>query len=286
MADLETEKKHLANLEAEKKHLAEIEAEKKRLAEEEARKSKPPPLGMKFVRLPKGTFYMGWDGAKKGTKTEIKKEFEIAIHTVTQGQWQFIMGSNPSYFSQDGAGKESVKNIPDDDLKQFPVENVSWDMVQEFIKKLNERERGKGRLYRLLTEAEWEYSCRGGATSEADCSFHFYSDKPTNDLSSNHANFDGNFPFGNAPKGKYLVRTTKVGSYPPNKLGLYDMHGNVWQWCSGLYESGSPARVLRGGCWFDDGVRCRSAFRRRLSPDSRDQNLGFRLAAVSEVGAK
>ena len=247
---------------------------------------KDGPLGMKFVKLPEGTFYMGWDGEKKGTKTEIKEDFEIAIHTVTQEQWQTVMGSNPSYFSRDGGGKDDVKDIPDADLKQFPVENVSWDDAQLFIKKLNERERGKGRLYRLPTEAEWEFACRGGATSEEECSHHFYFAKPTNDLSSEQANFNGNFPFGNAPKGKYLGRSTKVGSYPPNKLGLDDMYGNVWQWCSDLQNPGSLYRVLRGAGWHSFGVNCRSASRIGIEPIGQYVHFGFRLAAVPDVGAK
>ncbi len=108
-------------------------------------KAKDGPLGMKFVALPKGTFYMGWDGEKgSAKKTEIKEDFEIAIHTVTQGQWQELMGKNPSWFSRDGEGKDEVKDIKDEDLKQFPVEMVSWDDAQEFIKKLNEKEKGKG----------------------------------------------------------------------------------------------------------------------------------------------
>ncbi len=238
------------------------------------------PLGMKFVRLPKATFYMGWDGKKNGTKTEIKEDFEVAIHTVTQGQWQAVMGNNPSCFARDGGGKDRVKDIVDADLKQFPVEQVSWEDAQAFIQKLNEKERSKGWTYRLPSAAEWEYACRGGATSEADCSFHFYLEKPTNDISSDQANFNGNFPFGNAPKGKYLERTTKVGSYKPNKLGLYDMHGNVWQWCDNLYEEGGSARVLRGGCWNDFGSYCRAAFRNWYEPTYRHINLGFRLARV------
>ena len=124
--------------------------------------------------------------------------------------------------------------------------------TQEFIKKLNEKERGSGWLYRLPTEAEWEYACRGGATSEEECSYHFYFAKPTNDLSSEQANFNGNYPFGKAPRGQYLARPTRVGAYPPNKLGLCDMHGNVWQWCEDLWirrlgrrlRPGVPGRQL------------------------------------------
>jgi formylglycine-generating enzyme required for sulfatase activity len=234
---------------------------------------------MTFVRLPKGTFYMGWDGEKKGVKTEIKEDFEIAVHTVTQGQWQAVMGSNPSHFSRFGASRISVKDISDEELKLFPVENVSWNDAQEFIKKLNERNAGSGFLYRLPTEAEWEYACRGGAASEEECSFHFYFDKPTNDLSSEQANFNGNDPFGNAPKGKFLGRPTRVGAYPPNKLGLCDMHGNVWQWCADNYE-GSSARVLRGGGWLNDGRLCRAAYRNRNAPTTRSVFVGFRLARV------
>ena len=196
-------------------------------------KPREGPLRMKFVPLPKGTFYMGWDGTNgSAKKTEIKADFQIAIHTVTQGQWQAVMDKNPSWFSRDGNGKDQVKDIKDEDLKQFPVESVSWEDAQEFIKKLNEKEKGRGYLYRLPSEAEWEYACRGGATSEEECSYHFYLAQPTNDLSAAQANFNGELPFGKAPKGKYLARPTRVGAYPSNKLGLCDMHGNVHQWCA------------------------------------------------------
>ena len=263
---------------AETKRLA--DAETKRLAEEESLRSKQPPLGMTFVRLEKGTFYMGGGGGKAGKKTEIEKNFEISIHAVTQEQWQAVMKDNPCSFSRDGEYKEKVKDIKDADLKQFPVENVSWNMAQEFIKKLNERERGSGWLYRLPTEAEWEYACRGGVTSEADCSFHFYLANPTNDLSSEQANFDGRAPAGNAPKEKYLQQPTKVGAYLPNKLGLYDMHGNVWQWCNDLYEPRASTRVIRGGSWDSLGSNCRAANRLGRAPSHRGINLGFRLARV------
>ncbi len=208
----------------------------------------PDPL-MTFVHLPKGTFYMGWgpEVAKgtiqKGVRTEIKEDFEIAVHDVTQGQWQVVMRENPSWFSRFGSGRNQVKDISDEELKLFPVESVSWDDVQEFIRKLNEKESGRGYLYRLPTEAEWEYACRGGATSEEECSHHFYFDKPTDDLSSDQANFNGEHPFGDAPKGNYLGRTSRVGAYPPNKLGLCDMHGNVHQWCEDLWPPGA-----RTGC--------------------------------------
>ena len=136
-------------------------------------------------------------------------------------------------------------------------------------------------MYRLPSEAEWEYACRGGATSEEECSYHFYFAKPTNDLSSKEANFNGNFPFGKADKGPYLGRTTKVGSYAPNKLGLYDMHGNVWQWCEDLWDKGGSGRVYRGGSWgYGGGTYCRAAVRCGNAPADRSYYLGFRLARV------
>ena len=127
-------------------------------------KPKAGPLEMKFVSLPKGTFYMGGGGGKAGEKAEIKEDFEIAIHTVTQAQWQAVMGNNPSWFSRARKGKDAVKDIKDEELTLFPVERVSWVDAQEFIKKLNDNEVGRGYLYRLPTEPEWEYACRGGAT--------------------------------------------------------------------------------------------------------------------------
>jgi formylglycine-generating enzyme required for sulfatase activity len=252
-------------------------------------KPKDGPLGMKFVSLSKGTFYMGWNGEKgSAKKTEIKEDFEIAIHMVTQGQWQEVMGNNPSWFSRDGdgsksaaLGKDKVKDIKDEDLKHFPVENVSWDDAQEFLKKLNEKEKGKGYVYRLPSEAEWEYACRGGATSEEECSYHFYFEKPTNDLSSTQANFNGNDPFGKGEKGPWLNRTTKVGSYAPNKLGLYDMYGNLCQWCEDLYEKGGSRRVIRGGAFNCGSSRCQAASRYGYEPAGHFNFVGLRLARVS-----
>jgi eukaryotic-like serine/threonine-protein kinase len=254
-----------------------------RLAWAEPPAPKDGPLGMKFVPLPKATFYLGWNGEPgSARKTEIKEGFEIAIHTVTQGQWRAVMGNNPSWFSREGGGKGGVKDVKDEDLKHFPVETVSWHDTQEFIKKLNEKERNSGYVYRLPSEAEWEYACRGGATSEEECSYHFYFAKPTNDLSPKQANFNGNVEGGNAAPGTYLylTRTTKVGSYPPNKLGLCDMQGNVCQWCADCSQGGA-ARGFRGGCWFYYDSRCRATHREWLAPTGQDFYLGFRLARVS-----
>ena len=245
-----------------------------------------------FARLPKATFYMGWNGVsvKETVQTEIKEDFEIAIHTVTQGQWQEVMGNHPSAFSRRGAQKEKVKAINDEDLKHFPVESVSWDDAQEFIKKLNEREKKRGYIYRLPREVEWEYACRGGATSQSDCQHNFYFNEPTDKLSSDQANFNGNFPDGDAAKGPYLARTTKVGSYAPNKLGLYDMHGNAFQWCEDLNEPNGTGRIMRGGGWDTDGKGCRAGFRYYAMPNRWDESgtllpyfanyIGFRLVRV------
>ena len=234
---------------------------------------------MTFVHIPKGTFYMSWDGRIEGVKTEIKQDFEMAAHTVTQGQWAALMGTNPSRFRRDGDGAANIKDISDEELKLLPVETVSWADAQKFIKKLNEQQRESGWSYRLPTEAEWEYACRGAATSEKECAYQFYVPNSTNYIQDHLANFNANLPpdgsspvvegsgpFGSShfvqQKGKYLQRTTRVGSYPPNKLGLYDMHGNVWQWCDNLF-SGSSRRpgIGRGGSWNSTAPECRVGYR-------------------------
>jgi|GEM_PF-3035665 formylglycine-generating enzyme required for sulfatase activity len=239
---------------------------------------------MTFVPLWKGTTYLGWNGTPgSAKKTEIKEDFEIAAHDVTQGQWQAVMGNNPSEFSRRGPHQGSVTGISDEELKLFPVESVSWDDCQEFLKRLNEKERGSGWVYRLPTEAEWEYACRGGATSEAECSFHYYFDQPTNDISSAQANFNGTSPFGKGEKGPYLGHPTRVGAYPPNKLGLCDMHGNVVKWCASLYDSkgGSSFLVVaRSGGWNSSGGTCRALCRQGFAPSFLNYSVGFRVTRV------
>ena len=236
-------------------------------------------LGMKFALVPAGTF---WMSGKRGEPTtehvEIPREFYMGIYPVTQGQWQVLMGHNCSYFSRDGSGKEKVRNVSDADLKDFPAENVSWEHSQLFIQKLNQRENDSEWRYFLPAGREWEYACRGAAHSKEECSFDFYLDIPTNNLSSSQANFNGGNPAGKAPKEQYLQRTSKVGSYKPNRLGLFDMHGNVWEWCEDLRHPGCRDRIMRGGGWNYEGSSCRAVDLLSAPPYDVCNNLGFRLA--------
>ncbi len=197
------------------------------------------------------------------------------------------MDKNPSYFSKDCGGKDKVMGVNTDD---FPVETVSWEEAMEFCKKLTVQDTKKpaGWMYRLPTEAEWEYSCRGGAASSEP--FH-----SGNSLSGKDANFDSNNPYGGADKVDPLNRTCEVGSYRANAFGLYDMHGNVWEWCLDWYDKDyygkgplqdppgpleGSGRVVRGGSWCNGGSDCRSADRWRYEPASRNRDLGFRVALV------
>jgi formylglycine-generating enzyme required for sulfatase activity len=223
----------------------------------------------------RGTFRTAITGGRQ-RRVEIPHDFYLGAFPVTQEQWQEIMGSNPSYFSRTKGGAGKVEGFSEADLKQFPVEQVSWRDVQDFLQRLNAREKDSGLLYRLPTEAEWEYSCRGRASSQQECDFDFYFgdssrtlSQPTNDLSPQMANF-----------GYILGRTTQVGSYKPNGLGFYDMHGNVWEWCADLFRTWASGRVIRGGSWLDPSSVCRVSSRKCLGPDTRYRDLGFRVAAV------
>jgi formylglycine-generating enzyme required for sulfatase activity len=252
-------------------------------------------IGMKLVLIPAGTFRMGSPEEEEGRfveegpqhEVEITRPFYLGVHPVTQAQWRAVMGKNPSFFCATGGGKDRVKGMSTDD---FPVESVSWKDVASFLARLSalEKERQGGRAYRLPSEAEWEHACRGGAPSYQI--FHFGSS-----LSSTQANFDLNYPYGEADERPYLERTCKVGSYPPNAFGLFDMHGNVWEWCADWldkdYYARSPRRdppgpsagsrrVIRGGGWYYGGRFCRSAARYGGRPSFRSHDLGFRAAAL------
>jgi formylglycine-generating enzyme required for sulfatase activity len=200
----------------------------------------------------------------------ITKAFHMGVFEVTQEEYEKVMSKNPSYFSSTGGGKDKVSGS----TRTFPVETVSWEDADEFCKKLTAlaAEKKAGRQYRLPTEAEWEYACRGG-----DSSHIFYTSKTGSDsLSSAEANFHGNYPYGGSPKEEYKARTCKVGSYKANKFVLFDMHGNVLEWCQDYFDEKvyeekdkrdpqslklSKYRVLRGGSWFSDGYDCRAAYR-------------------------
>ena len=238
----------------------------------------PWGMGLVFVPVPAGTFWMGGQEGRVGDRqVTIDQPFWMGVFPVTQGQWRAVMGSNPSWFSRTGGGAAELKKFSESELMEFPVECVSLEDVQQFMEKLNVMEKGSGRLYYLPTEAEWEYACRGAATSRVDCGFSFYLDRASNNLSSVQANFHGDHPDGTAAKGPYLKRTTKVGSYRPNRLGIYDMHGNVWEWCSDWYDREQKHRILRGGSWYYSASDCRAAFRIRFEPGFRSFNFGFRI---------
>jgi formylglycine-generating enzyme required for sulfatase activity len=187
---------------------------------------------------------------------------------VTQGQWQAVMRSNPSDFKNCGS--------------DCPVEQVSWNDAQEFIRRLNQKEGGT--RYRFPTEAEWEYAARAGTATPfntGDC------------LSTDQANYNGDYPLSGCSKVEFRKTTVRTGSFSPNAWGLYDMHGNVWEWCQdwyGNYPAGSvtdPAGhssgsflVNRGGSWLDRAGHCRSAVRNYGTRDGKDNDLGFRLSST------
>jgi formylglycine-generating enzyme required for sulfatase activity len=227
-------------------------------------------VGMTLKLIRGGGFTMGAPAGEsenddeKQHEEQIKRDYYLAIHVVTQKQFKEVMGHNPSYFSEGGEGRARVKRRNTDDL---PVETVSWQDANTFCNTLSAREgeRTKGRKYRLPTEAEWEFACRAGTTT----AFHF-----GNKLSVDDANFNERH------KG-----TTPVGKFKPNRLGLFDLHGNVRQWCRDLYafdyknpRGQSPPRVVRGGSWRDGAADCRSANRLSLNPDNRVNYVGFRVA--------
>jgi len=242
-------------------------------------------IGMKLVYIPPGKFIMGSPGGEQGRfdyehqhEVEITKSFYMGAYEVTQEEYEKVTNKAPSWFSSSGHGKNAVAGM---DTPRFPVEMVSWEEAMEFCRLLSQKEGGQ---YDLPTEAEREYACRANTRTV----FH-YGDS----LSSAQANFIGRFPYGGANNGPDLQRTTKVDSYQPNAWGLYDMHGNVFDWCKDWYEKdyykNSPARdpqgpgtgkfrVLRGGCWASGGANCRSAYRGWSSgPGERSNGIGFRV---------
>jgi formylglycine-generating enzyme required for sulfatase activity len=236
----------------------------------------------RFRWIVPGTFTMGSPQSEKdlavqaGAKAEwvapevqhevtISKGYWLADSECTQGLWQANTGSNPAKF-------QDSKN---------PVEQVSWDDCQGFLSKLNSQVTGV--TFRLPSEAEWEYACRAGTKTP----FSFGAT-----ITLDQVNYNGNYPYGGAAKGEYREKTVAVKSFQANAWGLYDMHGNVWEWCGdwyGDYPTGNvtdptgPAsgstRVDRGGSWYNFAWSSRSAYRGWVTPDDRSCDLGFRLCA-------
>ena len=233
-------------------------------------------IGMKLRLIPKGTFTMGSpveekeaQGNEEGHKVTISKEYWLGVYEVTQGQYEKVMGGNPSHFQ----GRDIRKS----DSSMHPVEQVHWDDAVEFCKRLSElpEEVKAGRIYRLPTEAEWEYACRAGSKTA--------------------------YSFGESSKslGAYAwftensnEHTYPVGEKNPNAWGIHDMHGNVGEWCSDWYNSVYPkglltdpsgpregrTRMHRGGSWDLSAAFCRSARRDACDPTMRHKDLGFRVA--------
>jgi formylglycine-generating enzyme required for sulfatase activity len=254
-------------------------------------------IGMKLARIPAGEFMRGSprseperDDKEQLHKVRITRPFYIGVYEVTQAEYAKVMEGLRDF--RDRSAFKGENN---------PVENVEWRLAKVFCERLSARpeERKAGRKYRLPTEAEWEYACRAGTRT----AFHF-----GDSLSSEQANFNGNYPASDGKKGKYLRKTAPVGSYPPNAWGLYDIHGNVAEWCADWYDpdyyADSPEDdplgppfgvvetgfdnfehnyfvVVRGGCWVDDGRACRSAYRFRAMPNTQYRLIGFRI--VCEV---
>jgi formylglycine-generating enzyme required for sulfatase activity len=253
--------------------------------------------GIKLKLIPAGRLLMGSpdgegdDDEHPQHEVRITRPFYLGLAEVTQGQYEALMGNNPSDFSASGEGKDSVVGQSTDG---HPVERISWlDAVRlcnrlsgkEGLKPFYEIERDSARVlswdgvgYRLPTEAEWEYACRAGAQTR-------FSFGGAEDGLGEYDWFDGNSSRVTHP----------VGQKRPNRLGLFDMHGNVMEWCNDSYSAGyykeSPAedprgpdpagaahRVCRGGGWSDFPARCRSAYRSRFEPSYRDYDLGFRVA--------
>ncbi len=230
-------------------------------------------VSMKLTPIPAGSFMMGSPtgeikrGSDEGPQHRVKisRPYYMGTYEVTQAQYQAVMGASPSKLN----GSNN------------PVEYVSWYDAVAFCRSLSAK---TGRKVRLPTEAQWEYACRAGTTTP-------FSTGQT--ISADQANYVGWETYGNGRTGVNRNKTTPVGSFPPNAFGLYDMHGNVWEWCSDFYgenyyANANPVdpkgpntgeyRVLRGGSWIDHPRNCRSANRSVISPDFRIYFRGFRVS--------
>jgi uncharacterized protein (TIGR02996 family) len=247
-------------------------------------------VGMEFALVPAGTFLMGSTdaeperGASEGPAHEIEltQPFYLGVYPVTQRQYAAVVGNHPSHF------------VAPEGSPEHPVEMVTWENARSFCEQLSRREAEvlAGRVYTLPTEAQWEHACRAGTLTPF-----FFGDT----VSSDRANFDGRHPYGQVRPGAYLGRTSAVGAYPANSFGIYDTHGNVWEWCADYYDERYYARgnrrdptgprsgnrvSARGGSWASHGSICRSATRDYwYGPNYCRDNIGFRLALPVQPGS-
>ncbi len=250
-------------------------------------------VGMRLALIPAGPFWMGSQPDEEGDEEDedtsdeeprhrvrITQPFWMGVFPVTQAEYEAVTGRNPSHFSKTGRGKSKVKKL---DTSTFPVEMVDWGDAVAFCTALSARpeEKAAGRSYRLPSEAEWEYACRAGLASGR---FHFGGEK----LRKDQANW----------RDAKLGRTCPVGMYLPNAWGLYDMHGNVDEWCHDWYDptyyDGSPAadppgpddgeeRVTRGGTWRSFEAGCTTACRYGVGPDESDDAIGLRVVMTTSA---
>lgn len=244
-----------------------------------------PSTGMDFVYIAPGTFMMGSPESEHGRgddetqhEVTITKGFWLGITEVTQGQWKEVMGSNPSEFKG----------------RNRPVEQVSWDDCQAFLIKLCEKEGVPPGTYRLPTEAQWEYACRAGTTGSYAGNLEemaWYDKNPAFRRMDLHDLWKADWSKGFPPFFLDRQSTSLVGRKKANAWGLYDMHGNVWEWCGDYWFAGYPVgtavdpigpdsgsdRVIRGGGWYDCAGFCRSAERGGYDPRGPGNNQGCRL---------
>lgn len=243
-------------------------------------------IGMEFVLVPKGKAWLGGGGGKPGTKEfAVSRDFYLGTYEVTQGEWQAVMKNNPSAYKRNNPNDTrpealAVKDITDEELKRFPVEGVSGYDCVKFVDALNAATQESGWFYRLPTSDEWEYACRGGPmTDPAESGFDYYFDQPVVKA------LPGQLNSGTPPA---VNRPCRVGSYAPNRLGLFDMHGNVREWCRDLLPAspsevdGLSRRLSRGGHWnetlTDPGLRAGT-----VGPSKQWMSfpyMGLRLARV------
>jgi len=223
------------------------------------------PAAGTFVWVPPGTGWLGGVTSPGRRKVTIAQPFWLGVYPVTQAQWRAVDGTNPAAFARRGSQARRVTDLADADLDRLPVECVSWRQAEAFVALLNELEPGHG--YRLPTADEWEFATRSPVTCRDDCAFAYHFASPAHDLSPELANFGG-----------HVGRTTVVGSYPPNRLGIFDLHGNVFEWTATVQ---GDLAIVHGGAWNLAAGACRASNRGRTNRGSTFTYVGLRLATTA-----